>query len=122
MNRPGRVFATQFPALFAGVLLSFIANARDATPLSPAQLYGELFHRVQTEKLFADSKTFADASAKAEPAEILRRYSAEKSRAGFSLKEFVAANFDMPAAAGGDFRTAQREEVRAHVDRLWDTL
>jgi alpha,alpha-trehalase len=112
----------KFSALFAGALLAVAAHARDAAPQSPSQLYGDLFHRVQIERLFADSKTFADASARTDPAEIMRRYEANKTRAGFSLKEFVAANFDMPATAASDFQTAPREEVRAHVDRLWHVL
>jgi alpha,alpha-trehalase len=103
-------------------LLSVIANARDAVPLPPSQIYGELFQRVQSERAFADSKTFADAIANAEPAEILRRYTASKDVAGFSLKEFVAENFTIPTAAEGDFKTRPREEIRAHIDRLWGAL
>jgi alpha,alpha-trehalase len=102
--------------------LCVVAQARDAAPPSPAQLYGELYQRVQTERLFADSKTFADASAKAEPAEIMRRYQAGKNQSGFSLAAFVAENFAVPGPAAGEFRTAPREEIRVHIDRLWDAL
>ena len=112
-------------ALFACVALQFasaLTQARESAPLPPSQLYGELFHRVQTEQLFADSKTFPDAIAKAEPGEIMRRYQAGKDRAGFSLKEFVATNFELPGDATSEFRTTPREEVRAHVDRLWNAL
>jgi alpha,alpha-trehalase len=108
-------------ALFFLQLASF-AGARDAAPLPPSQLYGELFQRVQTERLFPDSKTFADASAKSAPAEILGRYTAAKDREGFSLRVFVEENFDIPGAVGGDFVTAPREEIRAHVNRLWAAL
>lgn len=97
-------------------------QARDAPPLPPSQIYGELFQRVQVERLFPDSKTFADAEAKVEPAEILRRYQAAKDQPGFSLRAFVDENFIIPAAAGGEFRTTPREEIRAHVDRLWPAL
>ena len=99
-----------------------VVGARDVAPLPPSQLYGELFARVQTERLFPDSKTFADASAKSAPAEILARYAAQKDRAGFSLRTFIADNFDIPGAVGGDFVTAPREEIRVHVDRLWAAL
>jgi alpha,alpha-trehalase len=104
------------------LLLAPIAGARDVAPLPPSQLYGALFERVQTERLFPDSKTFADASAKSDPAEILRRYAAARDREGFSLRAFVEQNFDIPGAVGGDFATAPREEIRAHVDRLWPAL
>ena len=99
-----------------------VANALESAPLPPSQLYGALYHRVQTERIFADSKTFADAIAKSEPAEIMRRYEARKDLAGFSLRDFVAENFIIPSGAGAEFRTAPREEIRAHIDRLWASL
>jgi alpha,alpha-trehalase len=102
--------------------LSLASIARDAAPLPPSQLYGELFQRVQSQRLFEDSKTFADATAKAAPTEIVRRYQASKDRADFSLRNFVEDNFAIPGAVGGDFRTTPREEIRAHVDRLWAAL
>ena len=103
-------------------LLGGNALARDAAPQSPSQVFGALFERVQTERLFADSKTFADAAPKASPAEILSRYEAEKNTAGFSLRDFVAENFVIPTAAAGEFKTTPREEIRAHIGRLWSAL
>src|SRR6185436_10910311 len=117
-----RIPGPPYLAWLAVAVLAGIAQARDTAPRSPSQLYGELFHRVQTERLFADSKTFADSTAKKNATTILHRYASEKSHAGFSLKKFVVANFNIPAAAGGDFHTAPGEELRAHVDRLWDVL
>jgi alpha,alpha-trehalase len=108
--------------IFALMLLAPLAGANDTAPLPPSQLYGELFHRVQTERLFPDSKTFADASAKSDPASILRSYLASKDREGFSLRQFVDENFVIPGAVGGDFQTAPREEIRVHVERLWPAL
>jgi len=103
-------------------LWSSIATAREIAPLPPSQVYGALFHRVQTERVFADSKTFADAVAQSAPEEILRRFAAERDREGFSLRQFVSENFLVPASATSQFQTAPREEVRAHVDRLWGAL
>ncbi len=117
-----RVRAPLFLAAAALTLLCNAALARDIALQPPSQVFGELFHRVQTERIFPDSKTFADAIPKAAPAEILRRYEESKSSKDFSLADFVAANFTMPAAAASDFRTAPGEEVRAHVDRLWPDL
>ncbi len=96
--------------------------ARDAAPPPPSQVYGALFERAQAEKVFPDGKTFADAVAKEAPAEVLRKYEAARKLPGFSLRDFVAANFDVPGAAQSGFRTAPREEIRAHIDRLWDVL
>ena len=77
---------------------------------------------MQTERLFADSKTFADAEPKSAPEEILRDYEMQKNLAGFSLKDFVAGHFAMPADAKSDFQTAPREEIRVHIDKLWPVL
>jgi alpha,alpha-trehalase len=110
------VAALQLALLYGNAL------ARDAAPRSPSEIYGALFQRVQTERIFADSKTFADATAKFAPEEILRRYESGKNAPGFSLREFVAEHFIEPSAAAGEFRTAPREEIRAHIDRLWPVL
>ena len=104
------------------VLCGGIAAAREIAPLPPSQLYGALFQRVQTERIFADSKTFADAVAKSEPGEIVRRYEAEHDHEGFSLKQFVGENFVIPDSSANAFKTAPREEIHAHIDRLWDVL
>src|SRR5688572_4193804 len=52
----------------------------------------------------------------------MRRYAARSGRADFSLKDFVAEHFIIPGSASGEFQTTPREEVRAHVDRLWNAL
>ncbi len=117
-----RVRAPLFLAVATLALLCNAALARDVAPRPPSQVFGELFHRVQMERLFPDSKTFADAIPRSAPAEILLRYEASRDRKDFSLADFVAANFTMPAAAASEFRTAPQEEVRAHVDRLWPEL
>jgi alpha,alpha-trehalase len=98
------------------------APARDASPLTPAELYVELFQRVQTDRLFADSKTFADATPRGVPAEILREYEEQKGAASFSLKDFVALHFSTPVPVTSDFKTTPREEIRAHIERLWPVL
>jgi alpha,alpha-trehalase len=96
--------------------------ARDAAPPTPSQVYGTLFERVQAEKIFPDGKTFADAVAKQAAAEVLRQYEASRKLPGFSLREFVVDHFDVPGAAQSEFRTAPREEIRAHIERLWGVL
>lgn len=103
-------------------LLSVASGARETPPQSPAQLYGELFQRVQSARLFPDSKTFADATARRPAAEILRDYLARKGNADFSLEKFVAENFVIPGAAQSEFKTAPREDLREHIERLWSAL
>jgi len=103
-------------------LASASVAAREIAPIAPSQIYGELFHRVQTGRIFADSKTFADATAKGPAEEILRQFEMRKNRADFSLRDFVAENFEMPRDAASGFRTTPGDEVRDHIDRLWPAL
>jgi alpha,alpha-trehalase len=103
-------------------LFTAVATARDAEPRPPSELYGALFHRVQTERIFTDSKTFADAVARSSPSRINRRYAAEKDLDGFSLRNFVSENFIIPGSATSEFLTTPNEEIRAHIDRLWTVL
>jgi alpha,alpha-trehalase len=117
------VAAMQLALLAGGALAREPPALRlESPPPPPAQLYGELFDQVQTARLFPDSKTFADAVARMPPEQIVRDYQAQKSDAAFSLEKFVAAHFIIPGAAQSDFRTAPREEIRAHIARLWDAL
>ncbi len=118
MNTPlrrGAVFACA--SLFAVAVFS-----RELAAPPPSQIYGELFHRVQTERLFPDSKTFVDATPTMAPAEVMTRYEAQKQRADFSLRKFVDDHFTIPAAVASDFRTTRGEELRVHIDRLWPAL
>lgn len=98
------------------------ATARDALLPPPSQIYGELFRRVQTERLFPDSKTFADAVARREPREIVRDYEATRNQPDFVLREFVDANFIIPGAVTGGYETPAGAELREHIDRLWAVL
>jgi alpha,alpha-trehalase len=119
------IFRRNRAPLFLAILafaFAAAAPARDVVPRPPSQIFGALFERVQTERVFPDSKTFADAIPKADPEEIVRSYEAQRQRPDFSLREFVAANFTLPAHAGSGYRTAPGEEVRVHVERLWPEL
>ncbi len=60
---------------------------------SPDILFGELFIEVQTQQIFEDSKTFADAIPKFKAKEILLKYTQEKNKADFDLTIFVNQNF-----------------------------
>jgi alpha,alpha-trehalase len=98
------------------------AQPREAAPLPPSLVYGELFERVQGEHIFPDSKTFADAIPAAAPTDILRRYRAERAAPGFLLRDFVTRNFTIPGEITSEFRTRAHDEVRVHIDRLWPVL
>ncbi|MDQ2640359.1 MAG: alpha,alpha-trehalase TreF [Pseudomonadota bacterium] len=111
------------------VLCSLALQGRAAAPAlpandlgSPAGLYGELFVRVQMERVFPDSKTFVDAIPDRPPAEVLRLYREAVARRNFDLRDFVAAHFEASLPAAGDYRIISGQDVRQHIDRLWDVL
>lgn len=89
---------------------------------TPAELYGELFVRVQMERVFPDSKTFVDAIPRQTPAEILERYREASRKEPFDLRSFVAAHFETPRPAGEEYETEKGQDVREHIDQLWDVL
>jgi alpha,alpha-trehalase len=88
----------------------------------PSVLYGELFERVQMERVFEDGKTFVDATARSDPASIVAEYQRERGQPGFDLRAFVAAHFAPPESVATGFRADPRRDVQDHIDALWDVL
>lgn len=83
---------------------------------------GELFERVQMEKVFADSKTFVDSFPKKSLAFIQKQYVAEKNKAGFDLKNFVYTYFEEPPSFHTGFVTQKNTSLSKHVSNLWNIL
>jgi alpha,alpha-trehalase len=111
----------------AAVALSLAASANAQTPSAasvqtPADLYGPLFHQVQTRKLFADGKTFVDATPKRAPAAIMADYRARARFSDAELKRFVHANFVVPQDAPAAKTTTQRTDLATHIASLWPQL
>ncbi|WP_420141475.1 alpha,alpha-trehalase TreF [Sphingomonas sp.] len=94
--------------------LALLCAAPAVAQEGPATLYGPLFAAVQTGRIFADGKTFADAVPKRDPAAILADYAAQRP-AGDALKRFVLANF---VVRGEN----DRGDLRGHVRLLWPQL
>lgn len=91
--------------------------------VSPDELYGSLFKEVQMRWIFKDSKAFADAVPLFDSAEILVDYARQKDQAGFDLKEFVEAHFQMPP----DIKTEHDGDtdippIEHHIEWLWSRL
>ncbi|MGK2910639.1 MAG: trehalase, partial [Sphingobium sp.] len=84
---------------------------------SPADLYGELFRRVQEERIFPDGKTFVDAQPQHAPAAIMTAYSKEHPATKDALRRFVLENFAVPGV-----NDHQAGDLRNHVRALWPTL
>ena len=93
------------------------------TVLPPDKIYGELFHDVQSSRIFKDSKTFADAIPKKDPQEIVKRYLEIKANPAirFSLQLFVEENFIIPKeyTAPG---ISKETDVIKHIENLWTVL
>jgi alpha,alpha-trehalase len=89
---------------------------------TPAELYGELFERVQLDRVYPDSKSFVDALPTSAPEQVLAEYRQALGRPDFDLRKFIAANFAAPPAAGAEYRTVQGQDVREHIDALWKVL
>src|SRR6266540_2968105 len=91
---------------------------------TPDKIYGRLFTDVQMNRIFPDNKTFADCIPKYDPQKIVADYlSIVKNPAiKFSLKQFVEENFIVPQSPTSNFHTDTSEDVKTHINRLWDIL
>jgi alpha,alpha-trehalase len=85
-------------------------------------LFKDLFVAVQSEQLFPDSKTFADAIPKSAPPEILARFHAAKPASREALNEFVAVNFVLPGQVTASESPPEKVSIDRHIDLLWDQL
>lgn len=98
------------------------AGVEPADTLSPADRYGELFTAVQTQVVFADSKTFVDCAPRDDPRRIVETYRRERRGSAFDLPDFVAAHFDLPDAPAAGFTQVPGDTLDQHIARLWPVL
>lgn len=103
--------------LIAGLLLITTVRAQQ----TPDEIFGELFHDVQMNKVFPDGKTFVDCIPNREPRAIVNDYKKMKSVAGFSLNNFVKDNFELPATPTPS-KGGQEKDVLTHINNLWSLL
>jgi alpha,alpha-trehalase len=91
---------------------------------TPADIYGPLFRAVQTARVFADGKSFADATPRRDPGAILADYRVQHPRGTPALRRFVLANFILPviAAAPPPGAGAARTPLLQHIAALWPVL
>ncbi len=89
---------------------------------APDQLFGELFRRIQMERVFADGKTFVDMIPKASASEIMEAYAAEKDAPGFNLLAFTKKYFAPPAQPESGFSGDASRSITEHINTLWPVL
>lgn len=120
MNRRHVLIAS---IVWLGLASPALAQTQTASQIpTPADTYAELFNQVQMRKLFADGKTFVDATPKRPPAEILAAYRAQATFSDAELKRFVRANFDVPESDPLPPPTQDRTTLKAHIAALWPVL
>jgi alpha,alpha-trehalase len=95
-------------------------------PAPPQVRFGDLFIAVQTEHLFSDGKTFADAVPNAPPRAILAAYHAQHPTNAAALRRFVEVHFTLPpvavAPAPAPASGSAPASLVAHIDGLWQQL
>ncbi|CAN5217186.1 alpha,alpha-trehalase TreF [soil metagenome] len=87
------------------------------------QLYGLIFEKIQTEKIFPDSKTFVDSLPKRKPQDILYDFDTQHLQTEFHLFQFVYENFRLP---DGQFPEETEEihedSMTKYITLLWPHL
>ncbi len=85
-------------------------------------MFKDLFAAVEMERVFPDSKEFADAVPKSAPSDILALYRSEKPRSQAELKRFVVEHFELPGDVTSVAAASKQVPIREHIDSLWDHL
>jgi alpha,alpha-trehalase len=126
MITPQKLRPRLLPLVLGGALLAISVPGyaeeiayRQTAP--PDILLGPLFNDVQSAKLFADQKTFADAIPKSDPLTILADYRMQRHQSGFDLRHFVEMNFTLPHE-GEKYVPPAGQSLREHIDGLWPVL
>lgn len=87
----------------------------------PEELYWELFDAVQMSGIFKDSKTFVDCTPKRPAKDILLDFYEQANSNGFSLLDFVKANFNLPAEPK-EIEIPKQISLEERLHLQWDLL
>jgi alpha,alpha-trehalase len=101
--------------------MQYINSAKQCLEQSSAFFESGLFHDVQLARIFADSKTFADAFPKKVLSDIYADYQKNQTNEGFDLTAFVHQHFDIPESIllSND---ADSASVQSYIGSLWPKL
>ena len=88
----------------------------------PDEIYGGLFELVQSRRLYADSKTFVDATPKADVAAILEAFRGMDRTDDDDLRAFVDRYFELPVESAPAAEAREIAPVRERLDALWSSL
>jgi len=88
----------------------------------PEDVYGDMFGEIQMMKIFPDSKTFADATAKEDVDKIILEFRKRKNDSDFDAKAFVEEFWDIPEPFTSGFVTDTTKNLTEHINSLWPVL
>ncbi len=104
------------------IVLSILNTFMYSQDKTPDIIYGDLFAKVQMNRLFPDNKTFADAVPKYVPEAIMKSYNNQHKENKFSLDDFVRANFEIRHTKSTDYQSDETHSVSKHISALWSVL
>lgn len=87
----------------------------------PSKRWGRLFTAVQLERIYSDSKTFADAVPRRDTADILADFS-DRTMSRRELTAFVIANFKVPENVDVAPAPTLAGSIEDHITTLWPKL
>ncbi len=96
-------------------------RAQSVEVYKPWESLGELFRDVQMSGIFSDSKTFVDCTPRYDPERILSYYQEQQGSKNFSLKTFIADNFEVPSESN-DTSFITNKSLADHIEDHWDNL
>jgi alpha,alpha-trehalase len=98
------------------------AEATQQYPDPPQVLFKDLFVAVEMDRVFSDSKEFADAVPKSPPSDILTLYHSERPRSPAELNHFLEQHFERPRPALDLTAVTTRVPIQEHIRTLWENL
>lgn len=91
---------------------------------SPEDIYGELFHHVQSSRVYEDGKKFVDMIPKRRARQLRREYKIARKDPDFNIEEFINRHFYEFDPRNGElgYVPTKRTTSRQHVTYLWSEL
>lgn len=90
---------------------------------SPDESYAELFHDVQSARVYSDGKTFVDMIPRKRVRELRREYAMARKDPNFNMEEFVSRHFyEFRPRRGAPYVPDEQTTTRQHVTSLWKEL
>lgn len=93
-----------------------------AAKKSPDEALGELFHDVQSRRVYGDGKTFVDLIPRGRMKQIKQEYLLAREDPNFDLREFVNRHFYEFEYSKKTYVSDPELPVRDHIRKLWSVL